>query len=218
MYRNGLYDENDSFGILSTRRLDAWIVYELEFFLWWIFSSIIFLFFIHTTKFLSIWQQNEQKMNLDSIWRMKDSTDALEYFEFEVEGFNLCMAFLMNSFYFIYKSVTEINLSFFDTMPCMLINCIRCLLLIGFIKHIGSINKEILGYPEKTFWTVYFSIILAMYTIYAIWFMFFNPLDHVDIDRGSLFGVIIHQTDLINMPILIGYFIILFHNAKNKKD
>ena len=81
----------------------VYIAMEAPFFFFWILSSILFLLFIHLSKFRGFCATNEEFMSMDNIWEMKNSTDILHYLDDDLNAWNMALTNIFCGINFMFE-------------------------------------------------------------------------------------------------------------------
>ena len=147
----------------------TWIVFEVHIFEGWIASSIIFMLYTYYFKFMGIWKKNEEKMNLDKIWDMKNSRDLLHYLKFEVDNFNLSTSMIFTNVIMIVKYNEKENDINFGKDHYYLSNAVRLLMTIASIVHFSRPYDDVCGIDWKKIWVPFLILLVSMFvTLVAI--------------------------------------------------
>ena len=76
--------------------VEVWLEFEIRIFFCWIFSSMLFLFFVYFTKFNSNWKELDERLAIEDMWESKNSKDILHYFKFENDVFSVIISFMLS--------------------------------------------------------------------------------------------------------------------------
>ena len=146
---------------------------ETQYFFCWIGSSIMFLLFIYLTKFKSYCKKNEESMNMDTIWQMKNSCDILAYYFDEMCVFNIAVArIVFNSInlclYVKLDATDKIN----GVIPLNILSTIRLFMLFGYLYHVSSPSISFRkSWSGCCCWYFYFVFIISLYVTFCMWYI-----------------------------------------------